>query len=362
MEYAFLQAGVQLNFLPMCICVFLIYFLVINHPFERALTKRFYPLVILLFLLIVIDNLDYYCIDSCNTGIFHKLVAMLGYDIRMLISASFIGIAIEHINHEKSRWIYIPCIINVLLILPCLFAKLVFDYEPGTCRIIRGPLAFVPHIIFALYILILLYYSTRIIFYNRISESIMLYICSTLCVLAVLVEMIYQLRGILVGVIAFNMMFYYMYLHIEHFKYDTLTSAFNKESFMADVEKFGKHYITALMSIDMNDLKIINDSKGHLEGDKAIKKTANVIQRNLISGSFLYRVGGDEFVIICTKVNYKLAKDLENKIKEELKKADIVCAVGSSEWKEGQTFEEVYKDADKAMYEDKRALKEGLNA
>ena len=359
MDYQFLQAVVQLNFLPVCICIFLVYFLYINHPYEKRLTKRFYPIVALVFCLIIVDNLDYYCIDACITGISHRAIAMLGYDIRLFILASLIDVVIERINVEKSNLIYIPAFLNVAIILPCLWSNIVFSYEPNTCNIIRGQLAFIPHIISAIYVFILLVLGIRNILLNKAQEGILLFICSVLCVLGVLAEMIYQLRGIIIGVIAFNMVFYYMYLHIEHFKYDTLTGALNKESFYADITKFSKHYITALLSIDMNDLKIINDTKGHLAGDKALKKTSYVINRNLGLGCFLYRVGGDEFAVICTKINYKMVEDMITKITVELTKAGIICAIGSAEWKSNMTFEEVYKLADDNMYKNKSAIKKG---
>lgn len=359
MDYQFLQAIVQLNFLPVCICIFLVYFLYINHPYEKRLTKRFYPVVVLLFCLIIIDNIDYYCIDSCNIGVFHKAIAMLGYDTRLFIMASLLDIVIERISVEKSNLIYIPAFLNTIIILPCLWSDIVFSYEPVTCNVIRGQLAFVPHIISAVYVLILLILGIRNMLLNKAQEGVLLFICSVLCVGGVYVEMQYQLRGVLVGVIAFNMVFYYMYLHIEHFKYDTLTGALNKESFYADIEKFSKHYITALLSIDMNDLKVINDTKGHLAGDKALKKTAYVINKNLGLGCFLYRVGGDEFAVICTKINYKMVKDMVTKITVELTKADTICAIGSAEWQSNMNFEEVYRLADENMYKNKTEIKKG---
>lgn len=79
-----------------------------------------------------------------------------------------------------------------------------------------------------------------------------------------------------------------------------MTRTLNRHSFYRDVEVF-KHNLNAVLSIDLNDLKSINDSMGHAAGDKAIVTTEECIQKRLVKGCYLYRTGGDEFIVLCTK-------------------------------------------------------------
>ena len=82
----YLQSVVQINCIPALIIVFFVFFLKINYSYEKPLTKKFIPSVILLLLLIIVDNMDYYCYDSNmyegTGGFIHRLSAMLGYDMR----------------------------------------------------------------------------------------------------------------------------------------------------------------------------------------------------------------------------------------------------------------------------------------
>jgi diguanylate cyclase (GGDEF)-like protein len=70
--------------------------------------------------------------------------------------------------------------------------------------------------------------------------------------------------------------------------------------------------------IDIDDIRVINNTYGHLEGDNALRKLAAVIKTCVRSTDFASRYGGDEF-ILATKVEYGI-EDLLKKIKEELVK------------------------------------------
>ena len=58
-----------------------------------------------------------------------------------------------------------------------------------------------------------------------------------------------------------------------------------------------------MVSIDLNNLKMINDTYGHAKGDEAICATVNAVDKVVPKGCLLYRIGGDEFMILCTKTN-----------------------------------------------------------
>ena len=71
----------------------------------------------------------------------------------------------------------------------------------------------------------------------------------------------------------------------------------NRQCYYADINN-DKDKITAVASVDMNDLKKINDSQGHAEGDKALYTVATCLVQGNLSKKHIYRVGGDEFVIL----------------------------------------------------------------
>ena len=126
----------------------------------------------------------------------------------------------------------------------------------------------------------------------------------------------------------------------------------------------------AVVMVDMNQLKRLNDTFGHAEGDIAIKAMCSVITRTY-DRSPVFRIGGDEFVVILEKEDYE---DRE-KLIEELRKYEKLRDMNQEEpWTEvalsagmavydprkDHTYQEVFSRADARMYEKKRSI-EGID-
>lgn len=325
------------------------------------------PPTLLLMLLIILDNLDFYAFHGQTLGdatqFWHRVVGMLEYDVRILLMAFLISIVAERQSTRKHTKLMtvLPAFINLVVLFPSLFTDLFFMYDDETGHIIRGPLHFEPHILSALYIVylfVLAFISGR---RGKNTETGILCITASAVVIAVLVEMTFDLRGILLSVIALSIMGYYLYLHIEHFRYDNLTGVMNREAFNVDIKRFGNSVVTHILSIDLNDLKKINDSQGHEAGDRALKATADALISQLLPKCRLYRVGGDEFTAFCILKTTDEVEKMIGNMYEAVKSKGYSCAIGYSEWFTGQSFNEIYKSADDAMYRKKRSMK-GLPA
>lgn len=105
---------------------------------------------------------------------------------------------------------------------------------------------------------------------------------------------------------------------------DDLTHVKNKAAYSMAVDNVQHHidtepdYCFGVAMFDMNYLKTINDKYGHEAGDTAIKTCSRIIC-NVYDHSPVFRVGGDEFVVILTGEDYENRKELEEKFLEELK-------------------------------------------
>ena len=112
---------------------------------------------------------------------------------------------------------------------------------------------------------------------------------------------------------------------------------------------------------DVNGLKTINDTLGHKAGDKYICDACKVIC-NIFDHSPVFRIGGDEFVIITTGNDNVNIKDLIGKVEEynqeSLKSSGIVIACGYASFDDDSSVASVFERADKKMYENKKLLKE----
>jgi diguanylate cyclase (GGDEF)-like protein len=148
-------------------------------------------------------------------------------------------------------------------------------------------------------------------------------------------------------------------------KYDSLTHLYNRRYFeekfsliIEDAVKSQENF--QLVMFDIDDLKKINDSNGHLVGDEIIKKIAHTIESSTRKSDILARIGGDEFIAILFGPNqeffierlHKLLKKLED---ESISTGDeeIKCSFSygiASFPEEGETLEELIKIADRKMY------------
>lgn len=113
---------------------------------------------------------------------------------------------------------------------------------------------------------------------------------------------------------------------------------------------------------DINDLKYINDTRGHNFGDEAIQATSRLICR-IYQHSPVFRVGGDEFVVVLTDNDYEQRGHLLERLKEESdanrrSRSGPVVASGMAVFeKDDKNFSEVLVRADQCMYENKKTLK-----
>ena len=157
---------------------------------------------------------------------------------------------------------------------------------------------------------------------------------------------------------------------------DPMTGIYNRSGFYKNAQKLmktasknGKSIV--VFSIDMDNLKGINDTYGHNEGDRAIKALANAISKFDESGAICARFGGDEFVVIssadnvdeCIRTfNRTLEKSISNHNKRSRAPYDIKisCGAASGKLRLQKELEECIKFADKEMYRQKRGHKAKL--
>ena len=152
---------------------------------------------------------------------------------------------------------------------------------------------------------------------------------------------------------------------------DELTGIRNKTAF-SELEKSvqsnidnGMDYLPfALAVCDLNDLKNINDTKGHKAGDEYIQSSAKLLCE-IFAHSPVFRIGGDEFAIFLSGSDYTSRKQLLNELHEKVhanidKHDGPVIAAGMSEYdpKHDSNVDDIFKRADHLMYEDKRELKQ----
>lgn len=155
---------------------------------------------------------------------------------------------------------------------------------------------------------------------------------------------------------------------------DLLTGIRNKNAFSEYVTNIDSKISSAseechfgVVMCDVNDLKMINDTQGHSFGDEMIQRASRLIC-DIYDHSPVFRIGGDEFVVVLDGRDFDmrdqlLAKLLEESIANKLSRVGPVVAAGMAVYDSGSddSFESVFKRADKLMYENKNELKSMKN-
>ncbi len=153
--------------------------------------------------------------------------------------------------------------------------------------------------------------------------------------------------------------------------HDTLTKVPNRyyfRSYLNNLIKQDEGF--ALLFVDIDDFKVINDVYGHDAGDAVLKEFTKRVKRTLRSADMLARLGGDEFTIILHNIlTREVAIHLTTKILEALKKPlavnntqiNMACSIGITLSRGENSYTTLLKKADLAMYQAKQLGKNRLS-
>jgi len=112
----------------------------------------------------------------------------------------------------------------------------------------------------------------------------------------------------------------------------------------------------SLMIIDIDFFKKLNDTYGHLTGDKALIELAKTLKKVLREYDLISRFGGEEFFVLLQGESASRAKTIGDRLREKLwnnktlKKYRLTISIGITEFKKGDNPEKIIKRADKALY------------
>ena len=149
---------------------------------------------------------------------------------------------------------------------------------------------------------------------------------------------------------------------------DDLTCLYNRRGFFAAAtqqlrlaQRNGQNLL--LLFCDVDNLKKINDTYGHQEGDLALIRTADALEQSFRGSDILSRLGGDEFVVLASEASNQTQDIILRRLEKNLKKSSgaelryglsLCVGVARFDPKRAVTLGELMVQADRAMYEKKR--------
>jgi diguanylate cyclase (GGDEF)-like protein len=153
---------------------------------------------------------------------------------------------------------------------------------------------------------------------------------------------------------------------------DALTGVYNTRFFH---EVLGREAARAaryssslsLLMLDIDSFKMVNDTFGHLVGNKVLTHIGRILERTVRNTDFVFRCGGDEFGVVLPGTELEGALHVAEKIIEKVEAGNILpslgyagsvtVSIGVSEYQRGTHFETLVAEADQALYSSKRSSK-----
>ena len=149
---------------------------------------------------------------------------------------------------------------------------------------------------------------------------------------------------------------------------DALTNVLNRNAYNMKIGELVHEYKRykeewALLVLDIDHFKKFNDTYGHKTGDKVLKSVAATVSNSIRVSDHIFRYGGEEFVVILSRINKETTKNLSEKIRREVERdyfvdgdneLKVTMSIGAAIITPEDTEASLFERADKALYQAKQ--------
>ena len=316
---------------------------------DRTTIRRYFSLVITIFLLSIVVYAEFYLADLRQHSDARAVLMAIRYS-----STPFILAQVIYTLTKKLRWfVFIPAMILTAINMISIFNGIVFSLsDDGALQ--RGPLGYLPYIMVGAYCVFLIYALVKRS-NKQVVEMIPIAFLGIAFASGLVLPFVYgqDYSRIFCTTIAIALYVYYVFSSLQLSKKDALTGLLNRQAYYADIEN-NPEGITAVITMDMDGLKAINDNSGHKAGDEALETLAACFLRAVRRRQQCYRVGGDEFVVVCRRTSPSEVQQLASDIEKNVAATKYSCSVGYSHIEDGaDSVDDLVQKSDEKMYEEK---------
>ena len=308
----------------------------------------------------VVYAIERWCVVNPEHLVLGTVCFYLGFALRPLVLYFFLRLSTKNklILRISLGLIVLNAVIYAFVLfidVPAL-SHLIYWYTPenGVLVPARGPLYYFSYFITGAMVIYLVVYSIGSLTGRHRYDALASLICVVFVGLAVVFETILYQSTLLNTTIAIACLFYVVHLYQQAAHKDGLTGLYDRKTYYSDSAHLGNRIVGVIM-VDMNGLKYLNDNQGHLEGDKAIIAIARALEKAAHKRyMYVYRLGGDEFLIISTATKPGTCAQTVVKIREILAETPYSASIGMAIREDpNQDVDEMFTQAEKAMYADK---------
>ncbi len=301
-------------------------------------------------ILVAEDGLEKWAALNPDWRTARLFLSVIGYSFRPIAALSVLMVVAFRYSHRRLLWI--PAVINILIMSSAIFSSAAFSFDENY-HFQRGPLGYSTHIVSFLYILLALFFTFRRFGHSYSWDSLALYLSAAGCVIAAVLETLYDGTSILNSAIMASAIFYYMFIESRDYNRDSLTGLKNRRSFMEDV-RTREGRIRAVAVMNLNGLKRINDYRGPEAGDRLVIRFSKVLDEAATERIVPYRMSGNEFAVLF------MQEDEENlssfmELKKGIRESGCSVSAGFARREEGEDIQKLYRRAERLMRDDKNA-------
>lgn len=359
MEWFLVMIGPDL--LGLVILSVVVYFMLSDHGIDRTKKKDLKILVCLLFLVTLLEIASvYFPLAKPKVGkwIF-EWIQVLGFAITPCISVK-IALVGEKKNRKKNILRLLPLVVWIGICIASIWTKWIFVISEGF-QYHRGELFFLCPI-FSLYgaLLFLILMKRNQERYDK-KEYIYLFWLLGIILAGSVVQIPLPRLLFIWPCFSIGLLLYYFFLKQRGFQFDPLTDVRDRKSFQQSMSLYDNHKAVTIFMFDMNRLKVINDRYGHSEGDYYILLAVEIIKKCMEEVGTIYRIGGDEFCVLCPLMKDNQARMILKKIamesrrvarRESGKYPQQILAYGYAQYSgsKEEHIQNAFKHADEEMY------------
>lgn len=348
------------NFFLLCLSFGVIFMVLRGYRNRRGIVLMPILIVSSAVLLSILYAVEIACLDYPNLRFLATLCFALGFMIRPLVLYFFMRIQID--NRIVMNIALGLVIVNAILYTSCLFinvpelSHLIYWYQEKDGVLVhqRGTLYFANYFITGAMMAYLIFISLASLKGPRRYDALASLICVAFIGLAVVLETLLVADSLLNTTIAISVLFYVVHIYQQASRRDGLTNLLDRKTYYSDSRKL-EAKIRGVVLVDMNSLKLINDTQGHAEGDKAIISIARALEKSILRRSaFAYRMGGDEFLVVSYSSRDHSLEDIISIIRSEMSKTPYTLSIGYAYKESPETgIAETVKAAEEMMYHEK---------
>ncbi|MBO5208810.1 MAG: GGDEF domain-containing protein [Lachnospiraceae bacterium] len=226
----------------------------------------------------------------------------------------------------------------------------------------RGPFYLVSLLISLFYFIMMTIEASQEYRDADFSEKIYLFAIFAMSVTGVLVQVFVAGIASMWTTSAIALLLYYTFILELSSKYDVLTTVRNRMAYDNVKESMARQKNYGLVICDINGLKPVNDKYGHTQGDILIMKTAKLITKSFYNVGKVYRIGGDEFCVVCEDKDEQAILTALNQLEQNINKANkhntnpvsVSYGMEIHKTEDTRSYQEIFDAADGRMYQMKQ--------